>query len=170
TLGIVTEVTLRIFPLRARRALASYGFASMAAGLDAIRRIVRVGWRPAVVRLDDATETARTFSPWAPGDTCLLPVGRAGPDALVDGELAAVAAEARAATPLGSAPVEHWLGHRNTVPSWDFFLDKELLVDTIEVAATWDRVTPLYDAVVASLQSAPGMVVASAHSSHSYAQ
>jgi len=170
TLGIVTEVTLRIFPLPARRALASYGFASMAAGLDAIRRIVRVGWRPAVVRLYDATETARTFSQWAPGDTCLLLVVSEGPDALVDGELAAVAAEARAATPLGSAPVEHWLGHRNTVPSWDFFLDKELLVDTIEVAATWDRVTPLYDAVVASLQSAPGMVVASAHSSHSYAQ
>src|SRR5262245_27658797 len=170
TLGIVTEVALRIFPLPARRALASYGFGSMAAGLDAIRRIVRVGWRPAVLRLYDAMETARTFSQWAPGDTCLLLVVSEGPDALVDGELAAVAAEACAATALGSAPVEHWLGHRNTVPSWDFFLDKQLLVDTIEIAATWDRVTPLYDAVMVSLRSAPGMVVASAHSSHSYVQ
>src|SRR4029453_11342266 len=56
-LGIVTEVTLRLFPLPERRALASYAFRSMAGGLDAIRRIVRVGWRPAVVRLYDQTET-----------------------------------------------------------------------------------------------------------------
>jgi alkyldihydroxyacetonephosphate synthase len=169
-LGIVTEVTLRLFPLPERRALASYAFRSMAGGLDAIRRIVRVGWRPAVVRLYDQTETARTFTEWAPGDACLLLVVSEGPSTLVDVELAAIAAEARDATALGSAPVEHWLGHRNTVPSWDFFLDKELLVDTIEIAATWDRVTPLYDAVLASLQSVPGIVVASAHSSHSYAQ
>jgi hypothetical protein len=36
----------------------------------------------------------------------------------------------------GDAPrlgpfIEHWLAHRNTVPSWDFFLDRELMVDTI---------------------------------------
>src|SRR4029453_7741242 len=141
-----------------------------ALGLAAIRRIVRVGWRPAVVRLYDQTETARTFTEWAPGDACLLLVVSEGPSTLVDVELAAIAVEARGGTALGSAPVEHWLGHRNTVPSWDFFLDKELLVDTIEIAATWDRVTPLYDAVLASLQSVPGIVVASAHSSHSYAQ
>ena len=169
-LGIVTEVTLRVFPLPARRALASYAFRSMAGGLDAIRRLVRLGWRPAVVRLYDQMETARTFSQWAPSDACLLLVVSEGPDALVEAELAAVAAEVGDAAPAGDAPVDHWLGHRNTVPSWDFFLDRELLVDTIEIAATWDRVTPLYDAVLASLQSVPAIVVASAHSSHSYAQ
>src|SRR5262249_8742970 len=52
-LGIVTEVTLRIFPLPERRALASFACRDMAAGLDAIRRVVRVGWRPAVLRLYD---------------------------------------------------------------------------------------------------------------------
>jgi alkyldihydroxyacetonephosphate synthase len=169
-LGIVTEVTLRVFPLPERRALASYALPSMAAGLDTIRRIVRAGWKPAVVRLYDAMETARTFSAWAPNDHCLLLVVSEGPAALVEVELAAIAAAAGTATALGAAPVEHWLGHRNTVPSWDFFLEKELMVDTIEIAATWDRVTALYDAAVAALQSVPGMVVASAHSSHSYAQ
>lgn len=169
-LGIVTEVTLRIFPLPERRERASFGFPSMAAGLDAIRRLVRVGWRPAVVRLYDQLETARTFSQWAPSDVCLLLVVSEGPAALVEAELAAVAAVVGDAPGLGAEPVQHWLGHRNTVPSWDFFLDKELMVDTIEIAATWDRVTPLYDATVAALQSVPGLVVASAHSSHSYAQ
>lgn len=170
TLGIVTEVTLRVFPLPERRELASYTFPDMASGLDAIRRLVRVGWRPAVVRLYDQMETARTFSQWAPSDTCLLLVVSEGPPGLVEAELSAVAGVAGGAPALGAAPVEHWLGHRNTVPSWDFFLDKELMVDTIEIAATWERVTPLYDATTRALQSVPGIVVASAHSSHSYVQ
>jgi alkyldihydroxyacetonephosphate synthase len=169
-LGIITEVTLRIFPLPERRALASFCFPSVAAGLDAIRRVLRAGWKPAVVRLYDQVETARTFGQWAPGDACLLLVVSEGPAALVASELDAVAAAAGDAPALGEAPVEHWLAHRNEVPSWDLFLDREVMVDTIEIAATWDRVSALYDAVVAALQGVPGMLVASAHSSHSYVQ
>jgi alkyldihydroxyacetonephosphate synthase len=69
-----------------------------------------------------------------------------------------------------AAAAEHWLEGRNTVPAWDFFLARELVVDTIEVAAGWDRVAALYDAVVAALRDVPGAVLASAHSSHSYVQ
>ena len=169
-LGIVTEVTLRVFPLPERRELASFAFPSVAAGLDAIRRVMRAGWKPAVVRLYDQVETARTFSQWAPGDACLLLAVSEGPAAMVAGEMDAIAAAAGDATATGEAPVEHWLGHRNEVPSWDLFLDREMMVDTIEIAATWDRVNALYDAVVAALQAVPGMLVASAHSSHSYVQ
>ncbi len=42
------------------------------------------------------------------------------------------------------------------------------MVDTIEVAATWARVLPLYHAVIASLRELPEVALASAHSSHSY--
>jgi alkyldihydroxyacetonephosphate synthase len=66
--------------------------------------------------------------------------------------------------------VEHWLERRNTIPSWDQFLDQEMMVDTIEVSAAWDRVAALYDGVIAALKAKPGMLVASAHSSHSYRQ
>ena len=38
------------------------------------------------------------------------------------------------------------------------------------MSATWDRVNALYDGVIAALRSRPGMLVASAHSSHSYRQ
>jgi alkyldihydroxyacetonephosphate synthase len=172
TLGVITEVTFRLHPLPERRELASFAFPSMAAGLEAIRRVVRVGWRPAVVRLYDAVETARQFSASAPADTCVLLVVSEGPSALVEVEAAACAAEAVAggATACGPEPVAHWLEARNTVPSWDFFLERELVVDTIEIAADWDRVAALYDAVVAALGAVPGLVVGSAHSSHSYAQ
>ncbi len=170
TLGIVTEVTLRLFPLPERRLLESFVVPSVTEGLDLIRRVVRVGWRPAVLRLYDAIETARTFNEWAPPGACLLLVVCEGPAAMADAELAAVTAAAGGAKMLGTAPVEHWLENRNSVPSWDFFLDREMMVDTIEIAATWDRVAVLYDAVLAGLGSVPGMLAASAHSSHSYAQ
>src|SRR5215467_13069698 len=73
TLGIVTEATLKIFPLPERREVASFAFPAVADGLEAIRRIVRPGWRPAVVRLYDQHEAARHFSAQgAPPDACML--------------------------------------------------------------------------------------------------
>jgi alkyldihydroxyacetonephosphate synthase len=169
--GIVTEATLKVFPLPERREVASFAFTTVADGLEAIRRIVRPGWRPAVVRLYDAPETARHFSAQSPpADSCLLLVVCEGPAALAEAELAACTqvAQAMGAVAVGPAPVEHWLGHRNDVPSWDFFLQNGIVVDTIEVAATWDKVSGLYDHVVATLREVPGLLNASAHSSHSY--
>jgi alkyldihydroxyacetonephosphate synthase len=173
TLGIITEVTLKVFPLPEKREVATFAFESVGAGLEAIRRIVRPGWRPAVVRLYDQPESARHFSAQnPPADACLLLVVCEGPAALAAVEMEACRAVAREmhAADVGPGPVEHWLGHRNTVPSWDFFLQNGLVVDTIEVAATWDRVAGLYDAVVATLQQVPGILAGTAHSSHSYPQ
>ena len=171
-LGIVTEVTLRVFPLPERRALASFGVPSVAGGpRHHPPRASAPAGGPRCVRLYDQTETARTFSQWAPGRRlrCCWWSARGrtrwSPPRWP-------ASPRRRATRRRSArrPSSTGSAHRNDVPSWDFFLDRELMVDTIEIAATWDRVTPLYDAVVAALQSVPGMVVASAHSSHSYVQ
>jgi alkyldihydroxyacetonephosphate synthase len=173
TLGIITEVTLKVFPRPQKREVASLAFKSVPDGLEAIRRIVRPGWRPAVVRLYDQMETARHFSAHdAPADSCMLLVVCEGPAVLAAAEMQACrdVAQSMGAIDVGTAPVEHWLGHRNDVPSWDFFLKNGLVVDTIEVAATWDRVGGLYDAVVATLQQVPGVLNASAHSSHSYPQ
>jgi len=44
------------------------------------------------------------------------------------------------------------------------------VLDTIEVATTWDHIHDLYREVIAALQQVPGILVASGHSSHSYAQ
>jgi alkyldihydroxyacetonephosphate synthase len=172
TLGVVTEVVLRLHPLPEERALASFAFPTMTAALDTIRRVLRVGWRPAVLRAYDAVETARQFSAWAPADTCLLLALSEGPSTLVQAEIAACAREAATggAKAAGSEPVAHWLEARNTVPTWDFFLDREMLADTIEVAATWGRIEKVYESVVRALAGSPGVIVASGHSSHGYAQ
>jgi alkyldihydroxyacetonephosphate synthase len=170
TFGIVTEVTLRVFPTAEHRAMASYAFPTMAEGLDAIRRIVRVGWRPAVVRLYDEIESARHFTASTPPNHAMLLLLSEGPRALVEAEMAACAAECRSGKAVGAEPVAHWLDHRNAVPSWDVFLDREMLVDTIEIAADWDRIAALYDRVTAALRAVPGNIAATAHSSHSYPQ
>src|SRR5204862_1359960 len=62
TLGIVTEVVLRLHPLPEARSVASFSFPSMRAALDACRRVLRVGWRPALLRAYDPVETGRHFS------------------------------------------------------------------------------------------------------------
>jgi alkyldihydroxyacetonephosphate synthase len=45
-----------------------------------------------------------------------------------------------------------------------------LVVDTIEVAASWGRIHDLYREVVASVSGVKDLLVISGHSSHSYAQ
>ncbi|HJQ75480.1 MAG TPA: FAD-binding oxidoreductase, partial [Gaiellaceae bacterium] len=172
TLGIVTEVTMRLHPLPEERSLASFGFADMQAALEASRRVLRVGWRPAVLRAYDRLEAGRHFANLVPADTVVLLVISEGPGPLVQAEAAACAREAAACggKPLGTEPAAHWLERRNTVPSWDFFLDREMIADTIEVAATWDRIGAIYETVTAALAGAPGVVVASGHSSHGYPQ
>ena len=89
TLGIVTELTARILPLPESRVLLSFAFADFDAGLEAIRRIVRAGWRPPVVRLYDAAETERHFGDWAAKASNFLILMSEGPTALTAAEAAA---------------------------------------------------------------------------------
>lgn len=168
TLGVVTEVTLGVFPLPACRAGTSFLFSDMQSGLEAIREILRAGWRPPVLRLYDRDETARHFP--ESGQGCLLLVLSEGPGELVQAEVSASreAASRRGAVEKGFGPVERWLAERNNVPGFETFLEKGFVLDTIEVAALWDRVSDLYHRVTASLRAVPGVVVASGHSSHSY--
>ena len=67
-----------------------------------------------------------------------------------------------------AAAVSSWLDKRNHVPGFREFLERGIVVDTIEVACTWDKVETLYERVTASLGQVPGILVASGHSSHSY--
>jgi alkyldihydroxyacetonephosphate synthase len=172
TLGVVTEVVLRVHPLPEERQLETWAFPTFPAALEAIRRVMRVGWRPAVLRAYDALESGRHFTAWDPHNRAFMVAISEGPAGLVAAESAAVTREATAmgATSVGKAPAVHWLETRNKVPSWDFFLDRQMLADTIEVATTWDRIDQLYETVVKALEGSPGVVMASGHSSHAYAQ
>jgi alkyldihydroxyacetonephosphate synthase len=172
THGIVTEATLKIFPLPDSRRLLCFGFPDFDSGLEAIRQIVRAGWRPPVMRLYDAMETGRHFGQWQQDDRCFLLLLTEGPASLTAAEAEAchAACTEHGGEPVGDAPVQHWLKERNNVPSLMSFIERGFVLDTIEVAVEWDRIHTLYAEVVAAMQTVKNLIVISGHTSHSYAQ
>jgi alkyldihydroxyacetonephosphate synthase len=172
TAGIVTELTLKVMPTPESRKMLSFAFPDFDAGLDALRHIVRAGWRPPVLRLYDAMESGRHFGQWQNDDRCFLLVVTEGPPSLAAAEAEACHAvcTGHGGEALGEAPVRHWFAERNNVPSLMSFVERGFVLDTIEVATEWDRVHSLYTDVCAALRTVKSLIVASGHSSHSYPQ
>lgn len=171
--GIITEVTLKVFPRPAERWLQAYAVGSMRQGLEIIRRFMREGWRPAVVRLHDAVEAARSYPAYVNHGESILLLLSEGPEGYTQAEGRALDQMARAGggRPLGPEPVAHWLEHRNDVREFEKYLKMGVLVDTLEVAANWSSVAALYEQAIDRLvREVPELAVASAHSSHSYPQ
>ncbi|MCU1451796.1 MAG: FAD/FMN-dependent dehydrogenase [Acidimicrobiales bacterium] len=166
TLGVITEATLRAHPLPPAERRAAFGFGSFLEGLDACRRVLRRGATPAVLRLYDEAESQRNFDV---GDQCVLIVLDEGEPALIDGVLSVVAEECAGAGPLDSALVERWLDHRNDVSALEALIRREIVVDTIEIAATWAALGPIYDEVRSAVSAVEHTMVVSAHQSHAYA-
>ena len=168
TLGIVTSVTLRAHPVPDHEARAAWRFGSFADGIAACRDAVRHGATPAVLRLYDATETARSHG--GDGGDCILLVLDEGDAGLVGATMGVVArsASAHGAQPGDEARVAAWLEHRNDTSALQALSRRGYVVDTMEVAAPWSRLPDLYQGVVRALKDVPGCIAASAHLSHSY--
>jgi alkyldihydroxyacetonephosphate synthase len=170
TLGVVTEVGLSLWPLpEASRGQACH-FESLEAGIEAVRRLLREGWRPPVVRLYDALESERHFPEHCPRGRAMLILLHQGPAGLVEAQLSGVRAiyQAAGGSDADAAAADLWLAKRNHVPGFRGFLESGVILDTIEVGCTWDRAAPLYRRATTSLLEVPGILLATAHSSHSY--
>ena len=170
TLGVVTEVGFSLRPLPEASRGQAFHFESLAAGVDPVRRVMRAGWRPAVMRLYDPRESERHFPEQCPSGRAMLILLHEGTADLVESQLAATQRICAGAggEAADSAAVDHWLAERNRVPGFRGFLEQGVILDTIEVAATWERVVPLYERATRSLLEVPGVLLATAHSSHSY--
>ena len=170
TLGVITAVTLSLRWKPEKQAFRAFYAPSMEEGLEAQRYIIQSGWAPPVMRQYDSTEAKRLFPDQARGDDALILLVHEGPAARVDVEVEACA---KLATDMGCAAapnktVAHWMEERNEVTGFEVFLEKGIILDTIEIAATWDRIGPIYRDVVASLGEVDKILNASAHSSHCY--
>jgi len=170
TLAVITKVTFSLRRAAKMQAYSAFYAPSMAAGFEVQRQIVQAGWRPPVMRQYDHPEVGRNFTAFARSEDALIIFVHEGPEAFVSVEKTAVA-EIAAAHGLDAAPekvVAGWLDHRNKVPTWDRFIENKIVVDTIEVSAPWSRIDDVYTAAIASLGKVPGILNASAHSSHVY--
>jgi len=166
TLGVITGARLRVHPLPPAEWRASFGFTSFAAGIDACRRILRRGATPAVMRLYDGAESARSYG--GDGARCVLLVLDEADDALIAATRRVVEDECADAARLDAALVDAWMEHRNDVSALDALTRKGYVVDTMEISAPWVRLPEIYDATVAALLAVPDCRVATAHLSHSY--
>jgi alkyldihydroxyacetonephosphate synthase len=167
TLGVITGVTLSLRRAAQARAVSAFEVPDMATGFAFQREMIQSGWRPPVARQYDEREAARLDARMS---RCLILLVHEGPAPLVGAEKsAALALAARhGLTPAPEDIVDHWLEHRNTVPTWASFLARNIVIDTVEVSAGWDKIGAVYDDATAALQALPGCLNGSAHSSHAY--
>lgn len=176
TLGVVTRALLRAHPVPPAELRAAYIFESFEAGLHACRRTLRRGATPAVLRLYDEAEAARSLGV---SGACALVALDEGDEAIIGAAMGVLGEECRAAggEPAGGGGgdggqqdlVARWLRTRNEVPSLGELCGAGLVVDTIEVAARWPALSGLYRSGLAALGAVDGTVMASAHESHAYA-
>lgn len=169
TLGIITSATLRIWPLPEKRHLASYTFEKFEDGLEAIRRFMRAGTRPAVVRLYDAQETGNHFPELGDKRPVLILLIE-GAAQIVDAEAAIIEEIVIAEGAAGSGPehVEHWLETRFNISAASRLLQKGAVLDTIEVTTNWDNSHSTYQTMQEALLAVEGTMIASGHFSHVY--
>jgi alkyldihydroxyacetonephosphate synthase len=177
TLGVITEVTVRVRPLPELRCHEGWRVDDLPTGLAVLRTLAQRGPRPDLARLSDEVETAMGVATGGGQDAaggCLLLVGWEG--AADDVERRATAAravlEAAGARRLGEEAAEAWRHGRFRAPRLrDELLGAGVLVETLETATTWRELPALHAAVGETLRAAlPGAnAVVACHVSHLYA-
>lgn len=181
TLGIISQATLRVRPLPAKKDYRAWLFRGFPDGLSAVRAMLQEGPVPTTVRLSDAPETeahlamrerrpgwpsraqewagmrmirARGF---AAGRMCLAIIGVEGSAVATSQSwhgLRRVPARC-GAFPLGSGPARAWYRDRFELPYLrDELMDAGIMVDTLETAAPWDRLLSLHAHVADALHDA----------------
>ena len=173
TMGIITEITIKIFPKPADRWMCAYGIKNMREGLHIIQTFMREGWNPAVVRLHDRLEAAKSYSKFLNEGESILLILSEGPKMYAQAEgkaLDKIIRDGRGRS-LGPEPVESWLEHRNNTDELHEFTNQGIIVDTIEIAANWSDIGTIYEQVTERLKKeVPELLLVTGHSSHSYPQ
>ncbi len=173
TLGIITEVTLKIFPKPAEQWMQAYAFDSVRHGLDVIQKFMQAGWKPAVVRLHDSFEASQRYVKYLNKDEAILLLVSEGPEgyAKMEGQALDTIIQAEGGRPLGTEPVKEWFVHRNEVGALEKLTARGMIVDTIEVSAMWGDIANIYEKVITRLKAeVPELIQVAGHASHAYMQ
>jgi alkyldihydroxyacetonephosphate synthase len=174
TLGVIVDVTLRVRARPSVRRYEGFSLPRFAAGVDAFRALVQAGAAPDVMRLSDPQETrvslalsgdgltTRALKGYlrarGHGDGCLVIAGWAGTEEAELRRRRAAAARvlrAHGAVVLGTQVGHAWEHGRFHAPYLrDELLAHGVMVETLETAATWDRLLELHDGVATAIDGA----------------
>ena len=189
TLGVITRVALRVFPLPSARRYEGWFFRSFAEGADALRTLAQQGAAPDVARLSDEAETRLSLAlagtgglKARAGGALLRARGYAGGCLLVAGWEGSPEAVARRRSPaarllrgaggmaVGRAPGEAWRASRFAAPHLrDDLLDRGVLVETLETGTRWSNLEALHLSVAGALRGTLERPLVVCHVSHLYA-
>lgn len=170
TMGIITDVTLKIFPISEFRLFEAVTFNSVEAGVTVMRQIMRLGLKPFLVRFYDVAE-ARHAMQDKTFNKCVMFLGFEGVQTVALAEYATAMdlCAAQGGKKIGPAPVESWMDRR-----FDFSTVENLLAEpgglaeTIEIAHFWDNILETYYELKEAL--APYAAEVLGHFSHVYPQ
>ncbi len=186
--GIITEACLKIRkykPLNTK--YASFIFKNFESGVEAMRQTMQAGYgKPHLFRLSDPQETDIAFKlkgfnggisdkalnllGYKPGQRSIMFVaieGDSGYPSFVKKNIRRTAKKQQGLY-IGKSPTKKWLEQRfSSAYARDPLMDKGLITDTIETAATWQNLVPLWKAILNYLNSRPN-TVSMIHISHVY--
>jgi len=151
TLGVITDATLILRPQPEHRAFRAVGFDDLATGVEAIRKALQAGWRPAAVRLHDPEATrmnlARILDSDVSGVKAILVFD--GPQALVELEEREMVKALVAAGGRDEGPelAQGWWENRFKMYYPPFKPELPQVWGTIDLAATFSRILPAWEAV-----------------------
>ncbi|WP_435792525.1 FAD-binding oxidoreductase [Amycolatopsis tolypomycina] len=186
TLGVITEVALRVRPAPKVRRYEGYALPGWAAGAEAVRDLAQHHALADVTRLSDVDETEVSLALNAGLKTaalrrylaargvrrpCFLIVGWEGTarDVALRRRETARRLKAAGAVRVGKALGESWRHGRFAGPRQrDVLLDMGVCVETLETAAYWSNVDELRDDVRAALTASLGRSIVMCHISHAY--
>lgn len=173
TLGLITELVVRIHPAPESVALHGYRLPSFDNGLGAIRAVLRQGLRPAIVRLYDEADTS-LFHPDVAGGCLLVTVCEGwAPMVALEEKALGLAVAGAGGDDLGEEPGRSWLERRYEAsyklanylkPGGDF--GDAVAIDTMEIAASWSALPAAYTQVRDGLGTTMDLVLC--HASHAY--
>jgi alkyldihydroxyacetonephosphate synthase len=192
TLGVITEVTLRVRPAPAEHVYEGVFFEDFAAGTATLRTLAREHALPDVARLSDEHETQMSLALAGSGglkgrlgrayltargyaDGCLAILGfEGGAEELAQRRARALElVRAGGGLPVGRSPGEAWRASRFAAPYMrDELLTYGVMVETLETATRWSNVLALHRQVGGAIERAlaalgtPGLVAC--HVSHVY--
>jgi alkyldihydroxyacetonephosphate synthase len=170
SLGVITEVTLKIFPLPEARVFHGFRFRDIDTGLTCLESANRLHLQPAVLRLYDAEEAKNLYQRVnLPAEGCLLITGHEGVEEMTQAELRRFSqvVEEHQGESLGNEIGEAWEGHRYNADWLDEGNDGPgKFADAIEVAVDWQHLGAIYHEVRAAIHPLCSRVMA--HYSHFY--
>jgi alkyldihydroxyacetonephosphate synthase len=197
-LGVITEVTVQVHRIPAKREILAYLYPTFEAGIASMHAIAESDASPSVTRVSDGNETVFSFATrkastgvsglvtkglevflkskgWDTSAMCLSFVGYEGGDELIGRNQKTVAGivKKHGGLGIGKGPGVLYDQKKFDTPYIrDFFLDFGGSADVSETAAPWSKLFPLYTNVIAAANRAFDEIGVKgwimAHLSHSY--